>query len=561
VSQGTIRSSRDRGPIVVALLVCLWGLSFAAVWADLTMSVRDQRVSVRFVDGTPDEVRLRFEQTLGLLDAEQQEGTKWGYRMADPSRERVTRLVQDPVVADTAHIERQAFRVELDRPDLYPWVRYLLEVLPGRALAIGFPFATLLLTIAGRRQVAPVLARGLDRAGLSPAHGAALAATFLVLVVAFFVFSDNEPRWDERAHWRQIELFVQRDWSMEPSITTLPGYHALIALAAWLTHSARLPTVRLVQFQIALATIVTFFFLARRRDASCATPKTLQFVFLPLLFPLFFMVYTDVASLGFVLLTALAASAGRYPAAGVLGLASCLVRQNNIVWAALAFAQAYVADHGWRRPSRLSSLLRYAPVLLSGVAVVGWLVFNRGQVAAGDVKAHPLGTPHLGNIFFLLFLSGVLFLPLWWGYRAETWVRLRRPATWVALAVTFALFWFGFAADHPYNEEHGFLRNQILAWATGTRTHSLVFFLPIAIAGLSLPSVRLSRAGWLVYPATVAFLLPSWLIEQRYYLIPLALLLADREPVNARIEWVLVAFSAVLSGVVFVLVEHGTWML
>ena len=561
MSQETIQPRRDWGPALVVVLVCLWGLSFAVVWADLTMSVRDQRISVRFADGTTDEVRGQVERAMGLVDAEQQEATKWGYRMVDPSRERVTRLVQNPAIADTVHIDRQAFRVELDRPDLYPWVRYLLEVTPGRALAIAFPLVTLLLTVAGRRQMAPVLVRGLDRAGLSPAHGAALATTFLVLVVAFFVFSDNEPRWDERAHWRQIELFVDRHWSMEPSITTLPGYHALIALAAWITHSARLPTVRLVQFEIALATIVTFFFLARRRDPACATPKTLQFVFLPLLFPLFFMVYTDVASLGFVLLTALAASAGRYPASGVLGLAACLVRQNNIVWVALAFAQGYVADHGWRWPPRVATLLRYTPVLLSAAAIVGWLAFNRGQAAVGDVKAHPLGTPHLGNVFFMLFLAGILFLPLWWGYRKETWARLRRPATWAALAVTFALFWFGFTADHPYNTEYGFLRNQVLMWATATRTHMLVFFLPIAAACLSLPSVRLARAGWLIYPATVAFLLPSWLIEQRYYLIPLALLLADREPVDSRIEWVQVGYSAILSGAVFVVVERGTWML
>jgi hypothetical protein len=245
----------------------------------------------------------------------------------------------------------------------------------------------------------------------------------------------------------------------------------------------------------------------------------------------------------------------------VLGLASCLIRQNNIVWAALAFAQAYVRDHGWRWPSPISSLLRYAPVLLSVAAIGGWLVFNRGQVAAGDVTAHPLGTPHLGNIFFMLFVSGILFLPLWWGYREQTWARLQKPSMWAALAAMLALFLFGFAADHPYNEDHLFLRNQILLWSTDSSTHMLVFFLPVAITCVSAPSLRLSQTGWLAYVATLAFLLPAWLIEQRYYLIPLALLLADREPVDPGIEWTQVGFGAVLSGVIFVFVERGTWML
>jgi alpha-1,2-glucosyltransferase len=536
-------------------------VSLAALWADRTMNIPDQRVGVRFAEGTTDEARIRLEQAVALVEPEQKDAANWTYLMADPSRARVARLVQDPSVADTSHIERQAFRVELDRPDIYAWVRYLLEVLPTRALAIGFPMAALLLTITTRRRVGPVVTRSLQRAGLTTAQAAALAAALLALLTAFFAFLDNDLRWDETAHFRQMELFVRREWTMEPSVTTLPGYHALLALGVWLIDTARVPSVRLIQFEIALGTTVAFILLARRREAGHAAVKTLQVVFLPILFPLFFMFYTDLASLGFVLLTALAASAGLYPAAGVLGLASCLVRQNNIVWVALIFAQRYVADHGWRRPARLSSLLRYAPVLLSAAAIVGWLVANRGQVAVGDVKAHPLGTPHPGNVFFMLFVAGVLFLPLWWGYRSETWARLRRPVTWAILAGTFALFWYTFAADHPYNRETNFLRNQILIWATATSTHKLLFFLPIAVACVSLPSARLSPGGWLVYPATVAFLLPSWLIEQRYYLIPLVLLLADREPIDSRVEWAQVGYSAIASAVVFWYVERGIWML
>ena len=138
---------------------------------------------------------------------------------------------------------------------------------------------------------------------------------------------------------------------------------------------------------------------------------------------------------------------------------------------------------------------------------------------------------------------------------------MRRPSTWVALVVALAVFWSGFAADHPYNADNLFVRNHILEWAKTSWTHRLAFFLPVAITCVSLPSVRLSSGGWLVYPATVAFLLPSWLIEQRYYLIPFALLLADREPLDPRVEWIQVGFSAVLSAAAFVVVERGTWML
>jgi alpha-1,2-glucosyltransferase len=552
---------RGQGSRVAWVLACLWGLSGMFVWANLTMNVRDAHIGVRFVDGVTDASRLRLEETLGLIEAEHLEGTKWGYRLADASRERVARLVRDPLVADTTHINRDAFRVELDRPDIRPWLRYLLEVLPVRAIAFGLPLATALLTLAGRRRLAPVASRVLAAVGLTRAHGTALAAAFMILAAVFLVFADNEPRWDEDVHVRQIEGFVRGEWQMEPDLTTLPGFHALMALGAWLSGTSRMPSLRLFQFEIALCAIAVFFFLARRRDPAHVAHKTLQFVFLPILFPQFFLIYTDVASLGFVLLTALAAGQGRYRTAGVFGLASCLVRQNNIVWVALVFVQAYVADHGWRWPPRASSLLRYGPVLLSGVAVGGWLVFNQGQVAVGDVQAHPLGTLHLGNVFFLLFVSFFMFSPLWWGYRRATWARVRRPPTWLVLVATFALFWFFFAADHPYNDEDGFVRNRILAWATSTWSHKLLFFVPIALTSVSVPSLGLSAAGWLVYPATVAFLLPSWLIEQRYYLIPLALLLADRESLDDGTEWTQVGLSAACSLVFFVFIERGSWML
>jgi alpha-1,2-glucosyltransferase len=542
-------------------LACLWGLLATFVWANLTMNVREQRIGVRYVDGVTDAARLHLEDALGLTEAEQSEGTRWAYRLVDPSREHVERLVRDPLVADTAHVDRGAFRVELDRPDIWPWARYLLEVLPVPGIAVGLLLATPLLSVAGRRRIAPVVSRVLEAAGLTRGHAIVLAAAFLVLVAAFLALADNEPRWDERVHVRQIERFFRGEWRMEPELTTLPGFHVLVAAVAWLSGTARVPSVRLFEFEVALGVIAAFFFLARRRGPAHATQKTLQFVFLPILFPLLLLVYTDAASLGLVLLMALAAGDGRYRAAGLLGLASCLVRQNNILWVALVFVQAYVADHGWRWPSRPSSLLRYAPALLSGVAIAGWVAINRGQVAVGDVEAHPLGTPYLGNVFFLLFLSFFLFLPLWWGYRRTTWARLGRASTWAGLVATFVLFWLGFAADHPYNADDGFVRNELLAWMTSSRLHTLVCFVPIALTCVSVASLRLSATGWLVYPVAVAFLLPSWLIEQRYYLIPVALLLADREPLDGVTEWTQVALSAACSLGVFVLIERGTWML
>ena len=461
---------------------------------------------------------------------------------------------------------RQAFRVELDRPDLYPWVRYLLEVLPGRALAIGFPLVALLLT--RRRPASGGACRGPRTEACRAQRGSAARrwlVTFLVLVAAFFVFADNEPRWDERAHWRQIELFLRREWSMEPSITTLPGYHALHR-AGGVGHGHREAPVRSPGPVRDRAVRHRHVLLPRPPEGPgrCDARRRCSSSSCPSCFPLFFMVYTDVASLLFVLLTALAASAGRYPAAGVLGLASCLVRQNNIVWTAVAFAQAYVADHGWRWPSRISNLLRYAPVLLSGVAIVGWLVVQsraggrrrRDRPSAGDAAPgqHLLHAVRVGHPVPAL----VVGLPE--GDVGTPAASRRRGRV---LAATFALFWFGFAADHPYNEEQRFLRNQILVWATASWTHK-AGLLPADRHDLRVAAVVAPVAGadgWSIR-RRVAFLLP--VLAHRAALLPDSAGAPARRPGAA---WIRASsgrrsgFGAALSGAVFVIVERGTWML
>ena len=54
----------------------------------------------------------------------------------------------------------------------------------------------------------------------------------------------------------------------------------------------------------------------------------------------------------------------------------------------------------------------------------------------------------------------------------------------------------------------------------------LLCFLPIGCALLFLSEVTLrERPFVLLYPTTFLFLLPMWLIEQRYYFIPFAFFL------------------------------------
>ncbi len=70
-----------------------------------------RRVSVRWKPGTSDDQRRQREPQLGLTDGIGDRGATWSYVLADTRREAIEALVNDPLVADTHNIDRDARRV------------------------------------------------------------------------------------------------------------------------------------------------------------------------------------------------------------------------------------------------------------------------------------------------------------------------------------------------------------------------------------------------------------------------------------------------------------------
>ena len=111
-------------------------LLVAAAMAALGMYLEDlhdsqgppaQRVNIRWAPAVSPEERQRIEQGAGLRSARHVQDRTWNYLLANRSRDNIGRLVRDPRVEDTYQIDRQSFTVSLDRPELAPWLRALLE--------------------------------------------------------------------------------------------------------------------------------------------------------------------------------------------------------------------------------------------------------------------------------------------------------------------------------------------------------------------------------------------------------------------------------------------------
>ena len=71
---------------------------------------------IRWKPDVGEAARARIEMELGLIEASRVErdpsGRTWSYRLRQPSRDRVRAIVMNPVVEDTARIDRERFEIE-----------------------------------------------------------------------------------------------------------------------------------------------------------------------------------------------------------------------------------------------------------------------------------------------------------------------------------------------------------------------------------------------------------------------------------------------------------------
>lgn len=178
-----------------------------------------------------------------------------------------------------------------------------------------------------------------------------------------------------------------------------------------------------------------------------------------------------------------------------------------------------------------------------------------GGVASGETSQQYVKATIVvpKNLFLLLFLYVPFFLPLFVvQYRAMAQVIQRVGWYWLGAPVAFLLFHSTFFIEHPYNYGSFFIHNAILEYFTADWRHSLIFFSLMVLAVLSLSVTRLyERSMYLIYPFTVIFFLPLWFIEQRYTMIPFALFLLFRTSYTRPVEWVLIGWNIVLSGIIY----------
>jgi len=346
-----------------------------------------------------------------------------------------------------------------------------------------------------------------------------------------------------------VQRFDFFSYTITQYITALPGYTYAIGLISLVLGITTLNGLRVLSFLMAVGGIPLFYLLARKDLEKGSIFKTLQFYFLPVLFPFFFLLYTDAFSLVFVLGMFYLVTKKRYNTAGIIGLLGLAVRQNSIIWYSLAFAASYLHEEGWKLSwgAVVRQLKRAATFIIGVIVFITFAMVNNG-FALGDRAMHPAFAFHVENIYFALFLIFFLSLPFQVMHWRQHMQLLKKPLTWFGIITIVAGYILFFRVTHPFNIVSGVWRNHLF-WLIQQHVYlQLLFLLAVIFAFLFLLNTKLQKPyNRLFYPAVIAVLLPSWLIEPRYYIVPFALFILWREVENEQLELLQTGWSALLS--------------
>ncbi len=372
---------------------------------------------------------------------------------------------------------------------------------------------------------------------------------------------------DEDTHHAQIQSFLHGDGAQNPHLTTFATYHWIIASGLGVIGSDALVSLRWLSGSLGLGLVSLFALIYARRvqgDLQTAALRAALIVVTPILIPYLFLVFTDALGLAAVLALAWATQARRWWLAGLLGVLAIAIRQMNVAWVLWALMLFVVRERPVLslRAIAWPVIVKALPLLLTLATFAGFVCWNHG-VALGDRVSHPVGRLYDENVFFFLVVALIVLLPVHL-MQAPAIVAMwrRHPWAWTLATIGIAA-WFvlGFHASHHYNLALQYLHNDIVQWLNAPM-HRVIVTVPLVWTLMSLmAALDRSVESWIWLAATLLVLIPSWLVEHRYGIVPLALWQVLRVRFNTSTEWTLALWMVGLGVAGFLLTRSGSYFL
>lgn len=295
-----------------------------------------------------------------------------------------------------------------------------------------------------------------------------------------------------------------------------------------------------------------------------------------------FMYYTDTCAMLFVLLCFwLAVQCRRIGAGAICGAMAVFVRQTNVVWVMCVAVMCVLDDFERSRPtsrsplafarfvvSNLGGIVRqYGSFVLVALLFVAFVVVN-GSIVVGDKENHK-ASRHFAQLSYaaVFLLAHTAIGALRW--RHVTAMLQRRAVTLIVGAVVLGVLVYRFSEPHPFlladNRHYTFYLWRRVLDRYGVYWRAVVLG-PLASVALHLLYEMLSDAGLLsalacalLLCASAATLIPSPLLEPRYFAVPLVLTRLHLAPVSTvRSLLETLVFGAVTALTLWIFV-HGPY--
>jgi alpha-1,2-glucosyltransferase len=350
------------------------------------------------------------------------------------------------------------------------------------------------------------------------------------------------PFMDEVFHFGQTLQYFRGNWSQwDPMITTPPGLYIVSFLTLRLVSASvcTLSKLRIINCAFGIGTFLVSFRIGRKLKLSFACERALLIVLLPNLFIFHGLFYTDAGSTFFCLLAYLCLIEKWTVAFLLASVASLLFRQTNIIWVGVFF----IADKVHREfGSDLSAMWKHKKALVWDVILALCLLFifasgvawNGGHIALGDKTSHQVSL-HFAQFFYFSLLTCLFCGPIVffegckWSKRHFTSFVLFVSSAVAGLSVHYGTIVHPYVAADNRHWTNLFWRRILRVSLMGSLP---VRYLLVPLYGLSIWAMisSLERdalwiCGYLTCCALV--LVPSSLIEPRYYILPIAVYLLN----------------------------------
>lgn len=330
---------------------------------------------------------------------------------------------------------------------------------------------------------------------------------------------------DEAFHGGQIWLFYDNQNRLAGNITVPPTYHYVIAKLSQLVGFYADNLSRGLTLLVGLLAVPFFYLSARKYFPDQAVLRSIQILFFPLIFPYFFVIYTDIWSLLAIAIAFACAVNRHFVLSGLACLLALFIRQDNIAWVGIIYLFICFENIKTLDKQNLMLLIRntLTKAMLFNLIFIAFLIFiyvNKG-VAIGDAGAHKLSSFNLTNLHIYLLYSWILFLPLHIYQLPSIWSIVKKPITAPFLIAGFLLYIATIDNSHPYNRimYDYFIHNLVIHLIDDYPLIKVISFIPVTWTILSFVTLKLpeQRWKWFIWLAPIAAIIHP-LIEPRYYI-------------------------------------------